>query len=189
MNSSALVRKICVIAGSALAASLVAGGSAQAATHGTVAATKTTSTTGAAPAGQPATFYLTPKRKPGQLGPLPTYGCTVAPPLANTTQFHQTSWSGGTQCNISLRQQGTTVLYIWGSSNAYAFGTSYDNVASAEMSTGGPVSTINNTWGLNNNVLLFSPSGYTTTPGGGCYWYDGAHTQVKCTATTGPFTG
>lgn len=195
MSSSSHARKICLAAGTAVTASVIAmGGSAQAATHGSITATTPTghasaTSTVTATAGQPATVTFTQKRKPGQVGPLATYSCTIAPPLVNTNQYHQTTWSAGTQCNISLRQQGTTVLFIWGSPYAYAYGTSYDNYAYSEMSTGGPVSTINNTWGVNNNVLLFSPAGYTSTPGYGCYWYDGAHTQIKCTETTGPFTG
>lgn len=195
MNSSPHVRKICVVAGSAVAASLIGlGGSAQAATHGSITATTpnghvAAAGTAAASAGQAATVYFTPKRKPGQVGPQAEYSCVVAPPLVNVTQFHQTSWSGGTQCNIALRQQGTTVLYVWGSSYAYAFGSSYDSVAYAQMSRGGPISTNGGQWGVNNNVLFFSPPGYTSNPNGGCYWYDQAHTQIKCTVTTGPFTG
>lgn len=196
MRSYSPARKIGIVAASAVAASLaVTGGSAQAAAHGSVTATKapgqapTAARIGALPAGQAATVYFTPKRRPGQVGPLPSYGCAVAPPQAIVNQFHQTSWSAGTQCNISLRQQGTTVLFIWGSNNAYAFGTSYDNVNTSEMSTGGPVSTNGGQWAVNNNVLFFSPPGYTSTPGAGCAYFDQAQTQIKCTETTGPFTG
>ena len=42
---------------------------------------------------------------------------------------------------------------------------------------------------MNNNVLFFSPAGYTSTPGAGCAYFDQAQTQIKCTETTGPFTG
>jgi hypothetical protein len=196
MRSSSLARRICVVAASAVTASLaVAGGPAQAATHGSTTVTQvpgqapTPARAGTLAAGQKATVYFSPKRKPGQVGPLPAYSCVVAPPQVMVTQFHQATWSAGTQCNISLRQQGTTVLFVWGSNNAYAFGTSYDNVATAEMSTGGPVSTNSGQWAVNNNVLFFSPAGYTSTPGIGCAYFDQAQTQIKCTETTGPFTG
>src|SRR5690349_16824569 len=115
MGSSSLYRKIGVVAGSAMAASLIAaGGSAQAATHlSTTTATKGGKMVGAPATATPGTqgggVYFTPKRKPGQVGPMPTYACYVAFPVATVTQFHQTTWSGGTQCNINLRQQGTTV--------------------------------------------------------------------------------
>jgi hypothetical protein len=198
MGSSSLARKIGVVSASAVAASLIAaGGSAQAATRLSITSTKAPGATTAAksvakagaPAASGASVTFTPKRKPGQVGPMPAYACVVAYPVATVTQFHQTSWSGGTQCNITLRQQGTTVLFQWGSNQAYAFGTSYDNFATAEMSTGGPVSTSGGQWAVNNNVLFFSPAGYTSTPNGGCAWFDTAHTQIKCTITTGPFTG
>ncbi len=195
MASSSLARKIGVVSASAVAASLIAaGGSAQAATQLSTTTTKAPGATTAAKAGPhvtagAATVTFTRNRKPGEVGPMPAYSCAVAPPLVNVSQFHQTTWSAGTQCNISLRQQGTTVLFVWGSNNATAFGTSYDNVASAEMSTGGPYSTNGGTWAVNNNVLFFSPAGYTSTPGGGCAWFDTAHTQIKCTETTGPFSG
>ncbi len=196
MGSSSRARKIGVVAASAVAATLVtAGGSAQAATHGSITATKAPGATTAAVRPAPlngatgAQVTFTPEREPGQVGPLPSYGCVVAPPQVITSQFHQSTWSAGTQCNISLRQQGTTVLFVWGSNQATAFGTSYDNVATQEMSTGGPYSTINNQWAVNNNVLFFSPPGYTSTPGAGCAFADQAQTQIKCTETTGPFSG
>lgn len=198
MASSSLVRKAGVVSASALAASLIAAGSAQAATQSSITSTKAPSGTTAAKSvvanatqttAGTATVTFTPKRKPGQVGPMPAYSCAVAPPLVTVNQFHQTSWSAGTQCNITLRQQGTTVLFVWGSNNATAFGSSYDNVASQEMSTGGPYPTNGGTWAVNNNVLFFSPAGYTSTPGIGCAWWDTAHTQIKCTETTGPFSG
>jgi hypothetical protein len=188
MGLSSLARKTAVVAAAGAALALATAGTSDAAT-GSATATRPGATSAGSPSAGAATVTFTAKRRPGQVGPLAVYGCTIAPPQAIVNQFHQTTWSAGTQCNISLRQQGTTALYVWGNGNAYAFGTAYDNVASAEMSTGGPISTNGGQWGLNNNVLLFSPPGYTTTPGGGCYWYDAGQTQIKCTATTGPFTG
>ncbi len=194
MGSFSLARKTAVVAASAAAAALLTTGSAHAAVHGSVTATKapgatTASKSAAKPGAAAGSVTFTRKREPGQVGPMPAYSCVIAYPQAIVDQFHQTNWSGGTQCNISLRQQGTTVLFQWGSNQAYAFGSSYDNVNTAEMSTGGPVSTSGGQWAVNNNVLLFSPDGYTSTPGLGCAYADTGQTQIKCTETTGPFTG
>lgn len=40
--------------------------------------------------------------------------------------------------------------------------------------------------GVNNNVLLFIPPGYSTNIGAGCY--DVNSSQIHCTETTGPIT-
>jgi hypothetical protein len=113
--------------------------------------------------------------------------CVVAPPLVTDTFATGTlSWSAGDQCNAALRMQGTTVLFVWGSSNAFQFGSQYDGVFSAASSSGSRGGIFSGLWGVNNNVLFFLPAGWTTTPNGGCFWFDTAHTQVKCTVTTGP---
>ncbi|MFE4370870.1 hypothetical protein ACFRMN_22015 [Streptomyces sp. NPDC056835] len=39
-------------------------------------------------------------------------------------------------------------------------------------------------WGLNSNVIIFTPAGYTATPGNGCVAV--AADQTKCIATAGP---
>ncbi len=120
-------------------------------------------------------------------GPQFFLSCVVAPPLVNDNfSTGELSWSAGDQCNAVLRMQGTTVLFVWGSSNAFAFGSSYDGNFSAASSSGAQFGIFSGLWGVNNNILFFLPSGWTTTPGAGCFWFDSAHTQVKCTETTGP---
>jgi hypothetical protein len=117
------------------------------------------------------------------------YSCTVSYPYVNDNFSNgEISWTATVSCNIVLRMQGTTALFQWGNSNAYAFGSSYDHYASSSTSTGAVYGIFSGTWGVNDNVLLFSPSGYTSTPGACCYYYNTAHTEIKCTETTGPFT-
>ena len=96
MGSSSFYRKVGVVAASTVAASLIAaGGSAQAATHVSTTVTKGGRTVAApataTPGSQGGAVYLTPKRKPGQVGPMATYACFVAFPVATVTQFHQTT--------------------------------------------------------------------------------------------------
>ena len=120
-------------------------------------------------------------------GPQFFLSCGVAPPLVNDNFSNgELSWSAGVQCNAALRMQGTTVLFVWGSSNAFAFGSSYDGTFSAASSSGAQFGNFSGLWGVNNNVLFFLPSGWTTNPSGGCFWFNTAHTQVKGTVTTGP---
>lgn len=141
----------------------------------------------AVPAG---TVLFRPIARPGIGAPNVGYSCTVSYPYVNDNFSNgEISWSATVSCNIVLRMQGTTVLFQWGSSNAYAFGSSYDHSASSSTSTGAVYGIFSGTWGVNDNVLLFSPAGYTSTPGAGCYYYNPpSNTEIKCTETTGPFT-
>jgi hypothetical protein len=140
----------------------------------------------AVPAG---TVLFKPIARPGVVTPNVAYSCIVSYPYV-TDNFSngEISWTATVSCNIVLRMQGTTVLFQWGSPYAYAFGSSYDHYASSSTSTGAVYGIFSGTWGVNDNVLLFSPPGYTSTPGAGCYYYNTAHTEIKCTETTGPFT-
>ncbi|HEV2343129.1 MAG TPA: hypothetical protein VGS97_03480 [Actinocrinis sp.] len=136
------------------------------------------------------TVLFTPKHRPGVVTPNTPYSCTVSYPyVTDTFSNGEISWTATVSCNIVLRMQGTTVLFQWGSSNAYAFGNSYDNYSSSNTSSGAVYGIFSGTWGVNDNVLLFSPPGYNSTPGAGCYYYNPpANTEIKCTETTGPFT-
>jgi hypothetical protein len=136
------------------------------------------------------TVTFKPIAHPGVVTPNTAYACTVSYPYVNDNFSNgEISWTATVSCNITLRMQGTTVLFQWGSSNAYAFGTSYDHTASSSTSTGAVYGIFSGTWAVNDNVLLFSPAGYTSTPGAGCAYYNPpANTQIKCTETTGPFT-
>jgi hypothetical protein len=116
-----------------------------------------------------------------------SFTCSVTYPYVTDdyTTGH-ISWSAAVGCSIVLRMQGTTVLFPWGSNSAYAYGSSYDNYSSYNTSTGGIYGIHNGLWGVNNNVLIFIPAGYTTTLGAGCYYVNSS--QIHCTATTGPIT-
>jgi hypothetical protein len=136
----------------------------------------------------PATVRLTftPIRRAGP-SPQVAFTCTVTfPAVTDIFATGQISWSAAVGCSTVLRLQGLTALYHWGSTSVYAFGTSYDNYNSYETSSGSVSGIHGGAWGVNNNVLIFVPSGYTSTPGPGCYHPTAA--EIHCTATTGPFT-
>jgi hypothetical protein len=130
---------------------------------------------------------FTPIARPGQVTPNTAFTCGVSYPFVNDNFSNgEISWSASVSCNIVLRMQGTTVLFRWGSSSAYAFGSSYDNYSSFNSSSGAVYGIFSGTWGVNNNVLLFIPAGYSTTLGAGCYYVNSS--QIHCTETTGPIT-
>lgn len=121
--------------------------------------------------------------------PLVAVSCIVSFPNA-TTDFSsgEISWTAYTQCSVPLSMQGTTVLYQWGSSSAFAFGNAYNAFTSFSRSSGNIFGIFSGTWGINHNVLLTLPAGDTTTPGAGCAYVNSAHTQIECHETTGPFS-
>jgi hypothetical protein len=137
-----------------------------------------------APSGQAGSITFTPLPSAG-LTSQATFSCSVTYPyVTHSFVTGHFTWSAAVGCNISLHMRGTTALYQWGNSIAYAFGSSYNNVSSYNTSSGsayGP----KGSWGVNNNVDLFIPPGYTTTVGGGCYYLNSS--TIHCTATTGPF--
>lgn len=138
--------------------------------------------------GKVAHVTFTPKTKPGQAKPNTSFGCTVAYPyVVDTFMTGEITWTATVTCNINLRMQGTTVFFSWGSANGYAWGNSYDNFSTQNTSSGEVWGMFSGEWAVNDNVLLFAPTGYTTAPGAGCAWNDDAHTQVMCSETTGPF--
>jgi hypothetical protein len=162
-----------------------------AATAGTASASTATTTAPVRPASSTAkaavpsdTVVFTPV---GRAAPHTTFGCSVtAPEVTDTFSNGEFTWSAAVSCSITLEMQGTTVLYQWGSSSAYAFGSSYNDTSSYNTSSGSDYGIYNGTWGVNNNVLLFVPAGYTTTIGSGCYY--ATTTEIHCTVTTGPIT-
>lgn len=150
----------------------------------TGAGTAQAATTSVTPSG--IVLHLVPISHSG-VSPNFALSCVVAPPLVTDTfATGELSWSAGVQCNTVLRMQGATVLFVWGSSNAFQFGSQYDGNFSAASSSGARFGIFSGLWGVNNNVLFFLPPGFTTNPGFGCFWFNSAHTQVKCTETTGP---
>jgi hypothetical protein len=115
-----------------------------------------------------------------------TLSCSVSfPYVTDNYTTGQFTWSAAVGCNAVLRMQGTTVMFPWGTNSAWAWGSSYDHFASYSTSAG-TAYTHSGTWGVNNNVLLFIPAGYTTTLSGGCYFVNSS--QIHCTTTTGPIT-
>ena len=133
------------------------------------------------------TVRFTPLARPGQVTPNTAFSCGVSyPTVTDNFSNGEISWSASVSCNIVLRMQGTTALFRWGSSSAYAFGSSYDHYASFSSSSGAVFGIFSGLWGVNNNVLLFIPAGYTTTLGAGCYYVNSS--QIHCTETTGPIT-
>ncbi|MFJ4923390.1 hypothetical protein [Streptomyces sp. NPDC088725] len=99
------------------------------------------------------------------------------------TQPHQLSWRSVVLCGLQLHMQGASASYVWGQDIAYYPGSQYD-VIGYQSETVGRVNVPPGTWGLNSNVLLFTPPGWTAVPGTGCAAQD--TTVIKCTATAGP---
>ena len=95
-------------------------------------------------------------------------------------------WQAGSQCNTTLRMQGSTDLFAWGSPTPRAYGNRYDVNASSASSTGTAYASYSGQWGVTITVLFFVPPGWTINPGNTCAWVDTAHTQLQCTVTTGP---
>lgn len=118
-----------------------------------------------------------------------TLGCIVYAPEATVTYSNgEINWSGSTECSIVLHMYGTTVLYPWGSTSAYAFGSQINGDYSYATSSGDVYGVFGGTWGVNNNMDIYIPAGYTTTLSSGCSWVV-TNSEFECTATTGPFTG
>jgi hypothetical protein len=140
----------------------------------------------ASTAGVPAgTVVFTPVAGSG-MSTQATMSCSVTYPyVTDNYTTGQFSWSAAVGCNVVLRMQGTTVMFPWGTNSAYAYGSSYDQFTSYSTSSG-TAYTHSGTWGVNNNVLLFIPAGYTAALGAGCYYVNSS--QIHCTATTGPIT-
>lgn len=166
---------LCLAAGFALAGA----GSAQAATGHTTAR-------GARSGGEIAlTFTKTGAGRSAK----DTFTCSVTYPfVTNTFSTGEFNWTSQVSCSLPLHMQGTTALYQWGSGSAYAFGSSYNNTATVNNSNGDIFGIHTGEWGVNNNVDIFPPAGYTTTLGAGCYYVNNSPSDIHCTATTGPIT-
>lgn len=157
-----------------VAAALVTGaGNAQAAT------TSVTSSGGI-------TLHLIPMSG-SHASPADFLSCEIGGPIVSYTYLTgEMDWQAGDQCNTTLRMQGSTKLFMWGSSSAFAYGNRYDTVATSAMSTGTVYSIYHGQWGVTITILFFLPSGWTTNPSYACSWFDTAHTQLQCNVTTGP---
>jgi hypothetical protein len=182
-----LRRAASAVAALAAGAALLIGGqtAAQAATPaaahkaGPAAGTAVT-----APSGVAGSFTLRPVAHNGKVAPNTVFGCTVGYPLVTTTYATATiSWSAGISCTISLHMVGTTAFYPWGSNTTWVWGTQYNNIASSNTSTG-QASASTGLWGVNHNVDIYIPAGYTTSVAGGCAFVNSS--QIHCTVTTGP---
>lgn len=114
------------------------------------------------------------------------YTCEVTMPSGigyPPTQPHQLSWRSVIVCGVVVRMYGVSASYVWGSDIAYYPGSTYD-ITGTIAETVGRVNVPPGAWGLNSNVIIFTPAGYTATPGSGCATV--AADQTKCTATAGP---
>ncbi|MEV7425381.1 MULTISPECIES: hypothetical protein [unclassified Streptomyces] len=114
------------------------------------------------------------------------YTCEVTTPNGlghPPTQPHQLSWRSVVVCGVVVRMYGVSASYVWGSDLAYYPGSTYD-ITGTIAETVGRVNVPPGAWGLNSNVIIFTPAGYTATPGNGCATV--ADDQTKCTATAGP---
>ncbi|MFC8823814.1 hypothetical protein ACFT9I_00435 [Streptomyces sp. NPDC057137] len=114
------------------------------------------------------------------------YTCEITTPSGlghAPTQPHQLSWRSVAVCQVVVRMYGVSASYVWGSDIAYFPGSSYD-ITGTIAETVGRVNVPPGAWGLNNNIIIFTPAGYTATPGNGCAAV--AADQTKCTATAGP---
>jgi hypothetical protein len=177
-----LLRPAGVVGALCLAASLAFAGSGSAQAAGSRTAAPVTH------AGAGATTLTFTKAGSG-VSPMTAFTCSVTYPyVTDTYSTGEIAWSAQVSCSISLHMQGTTVLYQWGSSSAYAFGSSYNNISSFNSSSGSIYGIHSGLWGVNNNVDIFPPAGYTTTLGAGCYYVNGSPSDIHCTATTGPIT-
>jgi hypothetical protein len=183
MTTGSLVRRlgVCVAAVGTAVMLIATPGAASAASP-----SRAGSATFTGPTATAGTVTLTPVAGKG-VRPRTTFTCSISYPYV-TDNFSNgnIAWSAANSCSTVLRMQGTTVLYQWGSTNAYAFGSSYDNYSTYNSSSGSVYGIYSGNWGVNNNVLLFIPAGYTTTVGGGCYYANSS--EIQCTATSGPFT-
>ncbi len=120
-----------------------------------------------------------------QTGTGATFTCTVTRPIGdNPNQPQQIAWRAVVFCGFPLRMQGTSSVYVWGQPISFYPGSSYDNTGT-QNETVGRVNAFQGEWGINNNVLLFVPAGWTAAPPAGCY--NQAADQIHCTNTLGPF--
>ncbi len=118
--------------------------------------------------------------------PNATFGCSVGYPQVTTNfQTNEVQWIASISCSISLGLYGTTVLYVWPSGPNDAYGNQINATSSAASSSGTDYDVANGSYGLNFNIILTPPAGYTTSVSGGCAYINS--TQIKCTTTT-PFT-
>jgi hypothetical protein len=131
--------------------------------------------------------YITfTKKSTDAAHPNATFGCSLGYPQVTTNfQTKEVQWSGGISCSISLGLYGTTVLYYWPGGPNYAYGNQINTTASSAVSSGVIYGLSNGSYGLNFNVDITPPAGWTTTVGGGCSYINA--TQILCTTTT-PFT-
>ncbi|MFD7089312.1 hypothetical protein ACFV94_16120 [Streptomyces sp. NPDC059896] len=162
------------------ASSLVAGsGAAQAAEPAERAASSATAPSAAAAEGN-AIVTFTNNVSGG------SYTCEVTTPNGighPPTQPHQLSWRSVVVCGVVVRMYGVSHSYVWGSDISYYPGSTYD-ITGTIAETVGRVNVPPGAWGLNSNVIIFAPAGYTATPGNGCAAV--AADQTKCIATAGP---
>lgn len=110
------------------------------------------------------------------------YTCEVTMPTGighAPTEPHQLSWRSVVVCGVVVRMYGVSHSYVWGSDIAYYPGSTYD-ITGTIAETVGRVNVPPGAWGLNSNVIIFTPAGYTATPGAGCAAV--AADQTKCTA-------
>ena len=122
-----------------------------------------------------------------QASPQDFLSCTIGGPIVTYTYATgELDWQAGDQCNTTLRTQGSTKLFAWGTSSVRAYGSRYDGSYSSASSTGTVYSLFSGQWGVTINLLFFLPSGWTTNPSYACSWFDSAHTQLQCSVTTGP---
>ncbi|RYJ29232.1 hypothetical protein CU044_2325 [Streptomyces sp. L-9-10] len=115
-----------------------------------------------------------------------SYICEVTTPNGighPPTQPHQLSWRSVVVCGVVVRMYGVSHSYVWGSDISYYPGSTYD-ITGTIAETVGRVNVPPGAWGLNSNVIIFTPAGYTATPGNGCAAV--AADQTKCIATAGP---
>src|SRR5882672_9809105 len=139
LQGGRMIRKVSIRRAAALLGALIAAAAMTvAAPAAAQAAQPTTAIARPAAVAQPAagTVVFTPIAKHGVV-PAASFACSVTYPyVTDTYSTGEFSWSAAVGCNIVLRMQGTTVLFQWGSSNAYAFGSSYDHYASYSTSAG-----------------------------------------------------
>ena len=119
-----------------------------------------------------------------QAGTGAAFACNVSIPLIDSPDNpQQVAYRSVVICDQPLHMQGTSTVYIWGASTAFYYGTPYDNSNNVNT-TMGRVNVQPGQWGVNSNVVFFTPAGYTATPGPGCSVP--AAGQVLCTNPLGP---
>lgn len=137
----------------------------------------------------PVLVTFTPIKK--GIGPTPdaTFGCSIPVPSVTVTYSNNSaSWSGGISCSTIVGLYGTTVFFVYNTSQIDGYGNQINTNAYSANSSGTYYGlSRGTTYQVNFNVDITPPAGYTTNPGTGCSYISGGP-RVHCTVGSGPIS-